>query len=59
MVALSAAVGSVPSLIAFRKRRRRDQVEAQSAGASIAKMLSEAPTGVPAYVALIVAITPS
>ncbi len=50
MVALSAAVGSVPSLMAVRNEGgvRRSS---PSAGANRAKMLSEAPTGVSAYFA--------
>ena len=56
MVSLSAAETSVPSLIALRKvggvMRSRP-----SAGASIAKIDSDAPTGVPAYLALMAAIS--
>src|SRR3954471_1174106 len=56
IVVLSFAVGSAPSLIAFRKDagviRSRP-----SACASGAKMLSEAPTGTPRYVRLMVAIS--
>ncbi len=47
MVALSAAVGSVPSLIAVRNAAGVSRFSPR-AGASIAKIDSDAPTGVPA-----------
>src|SRR5204862_3729548 len=47
MVALSAAVGSVPSLMAVRKPGGVSRFS-PSAGDSIAKIDSDAPTGVPA-----------
>jgi len=46
-VALSAAVGSLPSLIAVRNAGGVTRLRPR-AGESIAKMDSEAPTGVPA-----------
>ncbi len=55
MVVLSAAVGSVPSLIAFRKEYGVTSFR-PSACASGAKMLSDAPTGMPPNRRLIVAI---
>src|SRR2546421_8813254 len=55
-VVLSAAVGSVPSLIALRNVGGVKSLS-PSACASGAKMLSEAPTGTPWYLRLIVAIS--
>src|ERR1700722_15208971 len=52
IVCLSADVGSVPSLMARRNVGGVSRFK-PSAGAIIAKMLSDAPTGVPPYVALI------
>ena len=46
----------MPSLIAFRNAGGVSSLS-PSAGASGAKMLSEAPTGTPGYVRLIVAIS--
>ena len=56
IVVLSAAVGSVPSLIAFRNEGGVSSSR-PSACASGAKMLSDAPTGTPWYLRLIVAIS--
>ncbi len=56
IVVTSFAVGSVPSLIALRKDAGVTSFS-PSACASGAKMLSEAPTGVPAYFFRIVAIS--
>src|SRR5262245_35703444 len=52
MVALSAGEGSVPSLIALRKPGGVSRSRPR-AGASIEKIDSEAPTGVPAKLLLI------
>jgi len=49
---LAAADGSEPSLIAVRKLGGVSRLS-PSAGAIIAKMDSDAPTGVPAYAVLI------
>jgi hypothetical protein len=55
MAALSAAVGSEPSLVADRKLGGVSSLR-PSASESGAKMPSEAPTGVPTYEALMEAI---
>jgi hypothetical protein len=56
-VTLSAAAGSPPSLIALRKAGGVSR-RSPRAGASIAKMDSEAPTGVPDQPLLICSMVP-
>src|SRR5882757_8413643 len=55
MAALSAAVGSDPSLMAVRKLGGVSTCSPRASDSG-AKMLSDAPTGVPAYLALMPAI---